>query len=259
MAACEKVPNLISFFVCAKLRLKILLSGPQCCPRNRKILHQMTVNYKYGPVIHFQRMENVAFLKTSRCSFNQNCSNMSKSLVLWSRFGSFGEKTTWGSAEIHNIRFMAILCNFWLKIILVKNCTLLEILTHCAGRKRRSPLWFPSNYQEKFAFCWYLLLLLLLCGDFQQREKEGMVSSCVQNFDPSVSAAGKDQMYFSSHSMKKIYEIKEVQLMKIKYLDFYYSIARLLFFKGSLSTKLETLVGLCTNVTISKSRFLIIK
>ena len=81
MAACEKVPNLISFFVCAKLRLKILLlSGPQCCPRNRKILHQ--------------RMENVAFLKTSRCSFNQNCSNMSKSLVLWSRFGSFGEKTT---------------------------------------------------------------------------------------------------------------------------------------------------------------------
>ena len=173
-----------------------LLSGPQCCPRNRKILHQMTVNYKYGPVIHFQRMENVAFLKTSRCSFNQNCSNMSKSLVLWSRFGSFGEKTTWGSAEIHNIRFMAILCNFWLKIILVKNCTLLEILTHCAGRKRRSPLWFPSNYQEKFAFCWYLLLLLLLCGDFQQREKEGMVSSCVQNFDPSVSAAAKDQMYF---------------------------------------------------------------
>ena len=45
---------------------------------------------------------------------------MLKSLGLWSRFGSFGEKTTWGSAEIHNIRFMAILCNFWLEIILVK-------------------------------------------------------------------------------------------------------------------------------------------
>ena len=40
MAACEKVPNLISFFVCAKLRLKILLSGPQCCPRNRKNIAQ---------------------------------------------------------------------------------------------------------------------------------------------------------------------------------------------------------------------------
>ena len=92
MAACEKVPNLISFFVCAKLRLKILLSGPQCCPRNKKILHKMTVNYKYGPVIHFQRIENVTFWKTSRYSFTQNCSNMSKSLVLWSRFGSFGEK-----------------------------------------------------------------------------------------------------------------------------------------------------------------------
>ena len=139
---------------------------------------------------------------------------MSKSLVLWSRFRSFGEKITWGSAEIHNIRFMAILCNFWLKIILVKNCPLLEILTHCAGRKRRSPLWFPSNYQEKFAFCWYLLLLLLLCGDFQQREKEGMVSSCVQNFDPSVSAAGKDQMYFSSHSMKKSMKLRKFNLWK---------------------------------------------
>ena len=41
MAACEKVPNLISFFVCAKLRLKILLlSGPQCCPRNKKNIAQ---------------------------------------------------------------------------------------------------------------------------------------------------------------------------------------------------------------------------
>ena len=41
MAACEKVPNLISFFVCAKLRLKIL-PGLQC-PRNRKIVYKMSV------------------------------------------------------------------------------------------------------------------------------------------------------------------------------------------------------------------------
>ena len=89
--------------------------------------------------------------------------------------------------------------------------------------------------------------------------KKGWFPAVFKTLIQVCQQQAKIKCIFSSHSMKKIYEIKEVQLMKIKYLDFYYSIARLLFFKGSLSTKLETLVGLCTNVTISKSRFLIIK